>query len=109
MAEIYHKKGDTFTYYARWTQGDSDIPVDLTGLTIASQVRAENFIDDLVVTITDAANGEFTISATAASTKLWPVTDSPGSRLFSDIKITDGTNITSTEVFQILLKDYITQ
>lgn len=109
MAEIYHKKGDTFTYYARWTQGDSDLPVNLTGLTITSQVRAENFVDGLVVTVTNAANGEFKISANAASTALWPITDSPGSRLFSDIQITDGTTVASTETFQILLIEDITQ
>lgn len=114
MAEIYHKRGDTFTYYARWTQGDSDIPVDLTGLTITSQVRAGSFVDDLTITVTNAENGEFIISATAASTMLWPITDSPssrlfGSRLFSDIQFTDGANTVSTETFQILLREDITR
>lgn len=109
MEEIYHKRGDTYTYYARWTQGDSDLPVNLTGLVITSQIRSEGFVDNLVVTVTDAANGEFTISASADSTKLWPITDSIASRLFSDIQIVDGTNVVSSETFQIILLEDITQ
>lgn len=77
MTDIVYtfKRGDDFSIPMNLTDpSNSDAPIDITGWTIASQVRyAKELIDDLTVTITDAANGLFTISLGYAATAAWPV------------------------------------
>lgn len=108
MAGIYHKRGDTFSLTCTWTDS-LGTAINLTGYTFKSQVRATSFVDTLTVTVTDAANGVFTIAATATATANWPVTDSLSSKLFCDIQFTNGTTVTSTETFQIVVVEDITQ
>lgn len=67
-------RGDTFSIPMTLTDPENNgSPVDLTGWTIASQVRySKRLIDTLTVTITDAAQGEFVISMDEADTATWP-------------------------------------
>ena len=108
MADIYHKKGDTLSYSCSW-KDSTGTAINLTGYTIASQVRATGFVGNLTVTITDAVNGLFTLSATATQTATWPVTDGASSRVFCDIQFTLGAVVVSTETFQIIVVQDITQ
>ena len=70
MANITHKRGDTLEWVVTLTQDGS--VVDITGWTITSQIRQETtLISDLTVTIVNAANGQFNLSATPAQTSSW--------------------------------------
>lgn len=97
MAAFAHKRGDTFVLNSDVeTEG---VAVDITGWTIASQIRDRDdiVIQTLTVTITDAVNGRLSLSATPTQTELWPV-----SSLFCDIEFIDDTGVvTSTETFTI--------
>jgi hypothetical protein len=77
MAQVTYEfvRGDDFVIPMTLTNPDNNgSAVDITGWTIASQVRyARKLISDLDVTITDAAAGEFTISLPKEQTALWPV------------------------------------
>lgn len=77
MAEVTYEfvRGDDFVIPMTLTDPDNNgTPVDITGWTIASQVRyARKLIADLDVTITNAAQGEFSISLPKEQTALWPV------------------------------------
>ena len=108
MAQVYHKRGDTLSLSAVWLDSNND-PVDLTGYTVESQVRAVGFVDDLTVTITDATAGEFVLSATATDTSMWPVTSSQSSRSFCDIQFTIAGIVVSSETFQVVVVEDITQ
>lgn len=108
MAQFYHKAGDTFSLNARWVDRTNN-PISLLGYTIKSQVRAVNFVDTLVVTITNASLGLFTLTRAATSTVTWPVTTSQESRLFCDVQFTTGSVVASTETFQIIVLQDITQ
>lgn len=68
------KRGDDLSIPMRLTDPNNNgNAVDITGWTIQSQVRySRELLADLNVTITNAASGDFTISATPAVTELWP-------------------------------------
>lgn len=108
MAEIYHKKGDTLSYSCAW-KDSSGVAMNLTGYTVASQVRAVGFVDNLTVTVTSAVNGLFTLSATASQTALWPITSGADSRVFCDVQFTTGSTVVSSDTFQIIVVQDITQ
>jgi hypothetical protein len=67
------KRGDTFLYSATVTEDDGDL-VNLAGWVISSQLRSVSgsLIDTLEVEYTNAAAGQYTLSA---DTALWPVGD----------------------------------
>ena len=70
MANITHKRGDTLEWVVSLTQNNS--PVDITNWTITSQIRQDTtLIANLTVTVTDAVNGEFNLSATSVQTAGW--------------------------------------
>jgi len=108
MADIYHKKGDTLSYSCSW-KDSAGTAINLTGYTIKSQVRAVGFVGDLTATVTNAANGLFTLSATATQTAAWPITDGAASQVFCDIQFTIGSVVVSSETFQIIVIQDITQ
>lgn len=107
MGNIYHKTGDTLSLTCTYVDSGGNA-VDITGYTIASKVKAVGFEDTLTVTKTDAANGVFTISATATATSSWPVTTTSDSRLFCDVQFTLGSVVQSSETFQIIVVQDIT-
>jgi hypothetical protein len=70
MANITHKRGDTLEWVVSLTQNNS--PVDISGWTITSQVRQDTtLVASLTVTVVNAANGEFNLSATPVQTAGW--------------------------------------
>lgn len=107
MSQIYHKRGDTLSLLCIWKDASGN-PVDLTGYTIASQVRATNFVDSLTVTITDAVNGKFSVTRTATGTSSWPISNSV-SRVYCDIQFTTGTTVISSQTFEVVVLEDITQ
>jgi hypothetical protein len=67
-------RGDDFNIPMTLTNPeDNGTPVDITGWTIASQVRySKKLISDLTITITDGPQGQFTVSLPSAETATWP-------------------------------------
>ena len=102
MATITHKRGDTFELSC--TLENQGVAVDITNFTITSQVRQpdDTLLQALTVTKTDAANGEFNLSATSAQTESWGV-----QTYLCDIEfIEGGGEVNSTRTFEIsVLKD----
>lgn len=96
MATITQKRGDTLEWVV--TLSESGAPVDLTSWTILSQIRnGATLIDQLTVTVVDAENGQFRLSATPAETEAY----SAGT-FACDIQFTDdSSDVFSTETFQV--------
>lgn len=70
MANITHKRGDTLEWVVSLTQ--DAVVVDITDWTITSQIRQETTLTEtLTVTVVDAPNGKFNLSATPTQTNLW--------------------------------------
>lgn len=107
MGNLYHKTGDTLSLTCTYTDSSGN-PINITSYTIASKVKAVGFEDTITVTKTNAANGVFTLSATATDTASWPVTVSIASRLFCDVQFTSGSVVQSSETFQIIVVQDIT-
>lgn len=91
------KRGDTFSAVCQ------RVGVDITSTTIRSQIRAGAWRQDLTVTKTNAATGEFTLSATAADSELWPV----GAASW-DIEYTDAGEVHSTETVKLVIVEDVT-
>jgi len=76
MADVVYDfiRGDDFEIPMTLTNpDDGGAVVPITGWIITSQVRyARKLIDDLTVTLTNAAAGEFSISLPKEDTALWP-------------------------------------
>jgi hypothetical protein len=102
MATITHKQGDTLDWVINLT--DTGSPVDLTDWSIRAQIRqGDTLIFNLTVTVVDAANGLFRLSATAAQTDTW----SAGSHS-CDVEFTDdSSNVFSTETFNVVILEDI--
>jgi len=102
MATINHKRGDTFELSS--TLENEGNPVDITNFTITSQIRSpdDSLLQALTVTVTDAVNGAFTLSATPAQTETWD-----NIQYLSDIEFVDGGGeVNSSETFTInVIKD----
>lgn len=103
---ITFKRGDTLSMSCqRLTAAASAF--NLTGYTIAAKVRNGNFSESLTVTITNALQGQFTVSQTATNTALWPISDDDDSVMYCDIQFTS-TGVESTETFKIIVNEDIT-
>lgn len=108
------KSGDTFSLSC--TRVDANgAPVNLTGLTITSKVRnISGFEDDLTVTVTNAAAGQFSLSALPADTSLWPVSQSVDGTVFRpnilycDVQYVTGGVTQSSETFDIVVVEDVT-
>lgn len=102
MATINHKRGDTFELTCSLENGGND--VNITGWTVAAQLRQsdDTLVQSLTVTVTDAAAGEFTITAANTETDGWPI-----AALEVDVEFTetDG-SVSSSDTFTInVIKD----
>lgn len=100
MAEVItHKRGATFEAGCLHEDGG---PVDLTSVTITSQVRTAGgrFVGDLAVTKGNqgTAPGTFTVRAEAAATALWPL-----ATLIWDIRYQTAGGVAYTETAEILV------
>ena len=107
MAQIRIKRGDTLQRTVTLTQ--AGLPYTPAGGSLACQVRSPNargsvgFVDAMAVTAT-ATPGEFLMTATAVQTALWPI-----GVLVSDVQITIGETVTSTETFTVVVDEDVTQ
>ena len=98
------KRGDTLTIPFRLANAD-DSPVDITGWTITSMVRyGATKIADLAVLVTDAAQGEFELSADAATTSTWKPKSHKTDVQFED---TNG-DVKSSQTFYLDIEEDIT-
>lgn len=92
--ELYLDQGATFNNVLNITDDLTNDYVDISGYTISSQLRrsyySANVSANLICTITDAANGEVTLSLNAANT----ASLKPGRYLF-DVLSKDTSNVTS--------------
>lgn len=102
MATITHKQGDTLDWVINLT--DTGSPVDLTDWSIRAQIRqGDTLIFNLTVTVVDAENGLFRLSATAAQTDLWAAGSHSCDVEFTD----DSSNVFSTETFNVVILEDI--
>ena len=101
MSVICIKLGQTLLLTAQCVQDDGT-PVDITGVTLASQVQDANasLVATLTVTIVDAANGQFTLSA--------PTADWPLGVLNCDVRYAQNGAIIFSQTFQFLVVPSIT-
>lgn len=94
MKALRNKRGDTFTVTGvRHTAAGA--PVNLTGYTLRSQAREPvtgDLLAELSVVITNAALGQFTLSAAAVVTADW----NPGTYEL-DVEFSIGGVVDSTE------------
>ena len=100
------KRGDTLAINCTRTNA-AGAAMDLTGLEIASKVRSGGFSDDLTVTVTNAAAGQFTLARDAAGTALWPLTTAE-SPVLCDVQFSFGGVVASSETFIINVLEDIT-
>ena len=91
------KRGDTFSAQCQ------RVGVDITATTIRSQIRAGSWVQELTVTKTNAATGEFTLSATAAQAELWPTGNATW-----DIEYMDSAEVRSTETVKLRIVEDVT-
>lgn len=89
--------GATYTYGVTFKDG-ANAAINLTGCTLASQIRKTQAATDVLatwtITVTDAANGKATLSLSPTITTSMPVTPS-GTYWKHDVLLTraDGTKI----------------
>lgn len=103
MAQIKFKRGDTFNLTC--TYKVDGVPSSVADIDIDSQIRnqRDSLVEDLTVTKL-VGTGEFTLSATANETSLWPITV-----LRCDIQFSHGGSVRSTQTFEISVLEDITQ
>ncbi|MFN4328289.1 MAG: hypothetical protein ACK4FF_05380 [Limnobacter sp.] len=105
---IAHKRGDTFEVQATYSDSSDGSPINLTGYTIASQIRHPGgaLVATLAVTIPDqsvpANLGKFTMRVN--NTASWPVTD-----LLWDIQYSFDNSVISTETVVVRVQPDVTQ
>lgn len=103
METLRAKVGDTFSLDCTRTDAGGDA-VDLTGVTIRSQMRRAATAIDLTVSAVNLAEGRFALTASAADTADWV----PG--LYKcDVEFVDGSTVASTETFSVLLDEDVTR
>lgn len=87
--ELYLDQGTTFNNVINLTDDITNTPINIAGYTATSQLRrsyySANASANITCSITNAANGEVTLSMTAANT----ANLKPGRYLF-DVKSDDG-------------------
>ena len=92
--ELYIDQGSTFNNVINLTDDVTNTPINVANYTVVSQLRrsyySANISANLVCSITDAANGEITLSLPAANT----ANIKPGRYVF-DVKTIDNSNTTS--------------
>lgn len=104
MLSLDFKRGDTFIATIAVTDGETELPVDITDWEIKSQIKVGyKLVAELEVDVQDAENGEYTL--TFEDTTRWPL-----EHLHCDIQYTDSDNkILSTQTFIINCVRDITQ
>ena len=92
--ELYIDQGTTFNNIINLTDDVTNTPINVSGYVISSQIRrsyySANISANITCTLSNVANGEITMSMTAANTS----NIKPGRYLF-DVKTLDTYNQTS--------------
>lgn len=92
--ELYIDQGTTFNNIINLTDDVTNTPINVSGYVISSQIRrsyySANISANITCTLSNVANGEITMSMTAANTS----NIKPGRYLF-DVKTLDTSNQTS--------------
>lgn len=101
---VQHKRGDTFLYAAALLESKTGPVINIADWTITSMIRDLDgmLIADLTVTITDAAQGEYTVSLD--DTADWPVGWAQWDIQYED----DGGVIKSTETVRVKIVQDVT-
>jgi hypothetical protein len=96
MITLDFKRGDTFLLTGEGTV--ADVAEDMTGWTVASQVRnGSTLLHNLTLTWVDRPNGKYQLSCPPVNTATWPA-----KLLVCDIQYTTDTGqVISTETFGI--------
>lgn len=98
-----HKRGDSFALAGQLLTSIDGAPVDLTGVAIRAQLRdGDALVADLAASITDAAQGRYSLSKHYADTESWPIKG-----LSLDVEFTwpGGTRRSTQTVLVRVLKD----
>jgi hypothetical protein len=99
--ELYMDQGSTFNNVININDDVTNAALNISGYSVVSQMRrsyySANVSANIVCTITDASEGEITLSLSAANT----ANLKPGRYLF-DVKSTDTQNVTSRIVEGII-------
>lgn len=94
FVELYIDQGTTFNNIINITDDVTNAVVNISGYTAVSQLRrshySANISANITCTITNAANGELTMSMTSANTA-----NIKAGRYVFDVKLTDTNNTTS--------------
>lgn len=92
--ELYIDQGTSFNNVINLTDDVTNSPINVYNYTVTSQLRrsyySTNASANIICTITNASNGEITLSMTAANT----ANLKPGRYVF-DVKTLDDDNVTS--------------
>jgi hypothetical protein len=92
--ELYLDQGATFNNVINLTDDVTNAPINVSGYIVTSQLRRSyysvNVTATITCTITDAANGEVTLSMPANTTA-----NIPANRYLFDVKVVDVNNVTS--------------
>jgi hypothetical protein len=92
--ELYMDQGATFNNVINITDDVTNTPVNVSGYTVTSQMRrsyySANATANIVCTITDASNGEVTMSLSAANTA-----NIKAGRYLFDLKTVDTLDVVS--------------
>lgn len=92
FAEIYVDRGTTFNNVIKMTDDITNALINVSGYTVRSQLRksyySSNISANVICSISDAANGEITMSIPAANT----ANLKPGKYVF-DVEVTDSSNV----------------
>lgn len=92
--ELYLDQGTTFNNVINLTDDVTNTPINVSGYAVTSQIRrsyySSNITANIICTITDAANGEVTLSMTASNTA-----NIKAGRYVFDVKAVDTSNTTS--------------
>lgn len=105
---VTHKRGNTFEVQATYADDATGESIDLTGYTIASQVRSPggDLVSTMAVTIPDqtipANRGKF--SMRVSDTTAWPIGE-----LLWDVQYSFDETVISTETITIQVAQDITQ
>ena len=92
--ELYLDQGTTFNNIINLTDDTTNNPINLSGYSVSSQMRrsfySANISANIVCTITDASNGEITMSMSPANTA-----NIKAGRYVFDVKTTDTYDVVS--------------
>jgi hypothetical protein len=92
--ELYIDQGATFNEVILLTDDTTNTPINVLGYIVTSQIRrsynSANASGNITCTITNAANGEITLSMTSANTA-----NMKAGRFFFDVKTLDVSDVTT--------------